>query len=267
LGQREKYSLGGLAAVQLDHVSLHARDLIAALQPDLTRIADDNRILKAAANRLLAWDGGCAVSSIEAAIFHLMHQRLLRHLLIPVLGEEAYPAYVEILNQSIVPTDRIFAEAKSVWFSRRSRFELVHLALSGACEELEEKFGANMEDWCWGKVHQLYLGHALSRVDALKSVLGIGPMPTPGDGMTINVGFYRHSNPYAQTVGASLRFAVEMGPSMRSEFVLPSGQSGHPTSAHYRDQTELWLRGKTISFNPPAENVSSPKRSLRLNPR
>jgi len=267
LGQREKYSLGGLAAVQLDHVSLHARDLIAALQPDLTRIADDNRILKAAANRLLAWDGGCAVSSIEAAIFHLMHQRLLRHLLIPVLGEEAYPAYVEILNQSIVPTDRIFAEAKSVWFSRRSRFELVHLALSGACEELEEKFGANMEDWCWGKVHQLYLGHALSRVDALKSVLGIGPMPTPGDGMTVNVGFYRHSNPYAQTVGASLRFAVETGPSMRSEFVLPSGQSGHPTSAHYRDQTELWLRGKTISFNPPAENVSSPNRSLRLNPR
>jgi penicillin amidase len=92
-------------------------------------------------------------------------------------------------------------------------------------------------------------------------------MPTPGDGMTVNVGFYRHSNPYAQTVGASLRFAVEMGPSMRSEFVLPSGQSGHATSAHYRDQTELWLRGNTISFNPPDKNLSSPNRSLRLNPR
>jgi len=183
------------------------------------------------------------------------------------LGAEVYPAYVEILNQSIVPTDRIFAEAKSTWFSRRSRFELVHLALCGACSDLEEKFGANIEQWCWGKVHQLYLGHALGRVDALKSVLGIGPMPTPGDGMTVNVGFYRHSNPYAQTVGASLRFAVEMGPSMRSEFVLPSGQSGHATSAHYRDQTELWLRGNTISFNPPDKNLSSPNRSLRLNPR
>ncbi len=44
LGQREKYSLGGLAALQLDHVSLHARDLIGALKTDLVRIADDNRI-------------------------------------------------------------------------------------------------------------------------------------------------------------------------------------------------------------------------------
>ena len=140
LGRREKYSLGGLAALQLDHVSLHARDLICALQTELARIADDNRTVKAAANRLLAWDGACAVSSIEATIFHLMHQQLLRHLLVPVLGEEIYPAYVEILNQSIVPTDRIFAEAKSAWFSRRSRFELVTSRLAG-CEKLEEKFG------------------------------------------------------------------------------------------------------------------------------
>ena len=76
LGQREKYSLGDLAALQLDHVSLHGRDLIGALETDLARIADDNRTVKAAANRLLAWDGDCAASSIEATIFHLMHQRL-----------------------------------------------------------------------------------------------------------------------------------------------------------------------------------------------
>jgi acyl-homoserine lactone acylase PvdQ len=60
---------------------------------------------------------------------------------------------------------------------------------------------------------------------------------------------------------------VETGQSMRSGFVLPSGQSGHPVSVHYGDQTELWLNGKTISFNPPDESVSSPNRSLRLNPR
>src|SRR6201988_5415448 len=102
------------------------------------------------------------------------------------------------------------------------------------------------------------MGHALGRDDALKSVLGILANPTPAGGMAGNLGFDRPSNPYPQTVGACLRCAVETGPSMRSGFVLPSGQSGHPTSAHYRDQTELWLRGNRISFNPPDKNVSAP---------
>jgi penicillin amidase len=80
--------------------------------------------------------------------------------------------------------------------------------------------------------------------------------------MTVGVGFYRHSNPYAQTVGASLRFAIEAGPSMRSGFVLPSGQSGHPTSAHYKDQTDLWLGGRRIDISSPALDAEC----LRLNP-
>jgi penicillin amidase len=80
----------------------------------------------------------------------------------------------------------------------------------------------------------------------LKPLLGIGPLPTAGDGTTINLGFYRHSNPYTQTVGASLRFVVEMGTLPSSSFILPSGQSGHRFSRHYADQTQHWLSGKRI---------------------
>jgi penicillin amidase len=109
-----------------------------------------------------------------------------------------------------------------------------------------------MERWRWGEVHQLFQHHGLARIDVFKSLVGIGPLPTPGDGMTVGVGFYRHSNPYAQTVGASLRFAIEAGPSLRSGFVLSSGQSGHPTSIHYRDQTDLWLGGRRIDISRPA---------------
>ena len=56
--------------------------------------------------------------SVAAAIFHVFHHRLLFNLLAPDLGEELFSAYVEILNQCIVPTDRILADANSKWFAQ-----------------------------------------------------------------------------------------------------------------------------------------------------
>ncbi|MBF8254652.1 MAG: penicillin amidase, partial [Deltaproteobacteria bacterium] len=76
-----------------------------------------------------------------------------------------------------------------------------------------------------------------------------GPLPAGGDGMTINLGFYRHSNPYSQTVGAALRFIVELNNSANSGFILASGQSGHPLSPHYRDQNERWRKGERITLS------------------
>lgn len=266
LARREKFSAEDLAAVQLDHVSLHAKELIATLKDDLTRIPQESPTVKAAANRLLSWDGSCAESSIEAAIFHLFHHRLLVNLLAPALGAEIFPAYVEILNQCIVPTDRILCDSTSPWFAHRPRLALVCLSLRETCAELEEKFGANLETWGWGKIHRLHLNHALGRAKALKSVLGIGPIATAGDGMTINVGFYRHSNPYAQTVGASLRFIAELGDPAISGFVLPSGQSGHPASAHYANQTKLWQEGKRILVSGIKEEEKPGDNRLLLKP-
>jgi len=248
LDSRSKFTFQQMAQAQFDCLSLHALQLIDELAGELSHIADDNQTIKAATQRLLAWDGRCDTDSIDAAIFHLFHYRLLQNLLIPTLGEELCSAYTEILNQCIVPTDRIFADPSSVWFSRRSRSDIVTSSLREACGELQEKFGSNIEAWHWGKLHQLHMTHAFGRRRVFKHPLGIGPLRTAGDGMTINLGFYRHSNPFAHTVGSSLRFTVELGDPIRSEIVLPSGQSGHPSSVYYGDQTGLWLKNARISL-------------------
>jgi penicillin amidase len=107
--------------------------------------------------------------------------------------------------------------------------------------------------------------HALGRLPIFKPLLGIGPMAAPGDGTTINLGFYRHSNPYAQTVGASLRFLCDMGTDS-CRVILPSGQSGHPFSPHYRNQTALWRGGDTIGLAPPSDETSDVEGVLLLTP-
>ncbi|HEX2932665.1 MAG TPA: penicillin acylase family protein, partial [Candidatus Binatia bacterium] len=248
LGARKKFSVDELAAIQLDTVSLHAKELIATLAADFTRLSDNDPTLQWAVDRLRGWDGQCNASSVEATIFHVFHHRLLNNLLVPTLGEELFSAYVEILNQCIVPTDRILGDVHSPWFATRSRYELVALSLREACADLGETLGENAAGWEWRRIHQLEMNHPFGRFNFLKPLVNVGPLMTPGDGTTINLGFYRHSNPYLQTVGPSLRFIVETGNWEHSGFILASGQSGHPLSVHYADQTPLWSSGKRTSL-------------------
>jgi len=66
------------------------------------------------------------------------------------------------------------------------------------------------------------------------------------------MGFYRHSAPYRHTVGASLRFIIDLGNLNDSSIIIPTGQSGHLFSSHDRDQTNLWRGGGMLSMSTSA---------------
>jgi penicillin amidase len=266
LGRREKFSAGDLAAFQLDTVSLHARELIAALSGDLERLENDDPALKTAVDLLLAWDGNCDASSVAACVFHVFHHRLLSNLLVPTLGEGLFTAYVEILNQCIAPTDAILQNPDSPWFGDRSRYRLVAQSLREACVELSQALGESMASWHWSRIHRLRMNHPLGRIEIFKPLLGIGPLATSGDGMTVNMGFYRHSNPYEQTVGPSLRYIVDLAARENTGFILAAGQSGHALSPHYADQTSLWLRGERIALHAEPQSESPGLGSMLLAP-
>jgi penicillin G amidase len=248
LAQRETFSANQLAAIQLDTLSVHAKDLLNELRTDLRRVCEEKAEMKPLVERLMSWDGECHENSIASTIFHLLHQRLLTNLLLPVLGEQLLPGYLELFNQCVFATDQILKDPDSLWFTNRSRYDLICKSLQEARHELEKSFGTDMDAWHWGKIHGLLLNHSLGRMKFLKPLLAIGPFPSPGDNVTINMGFYRRSNPFAHTVGASLRFIIDMAHCEESGFVLVSGQSGHVLSTHYRDQNELWRQGKRLGL-------------------
>jgi penicillin G amidase len=248
LAQARTFSANDLAGIQMDTLSLHAKDLLDGLTTDLKRLAEERSQMKPLVERLMSWDGECHENSVASTIFHSFHQRLLANLLLPVLGEELFLAYLEIFNQCIFATDRILKDPDSLWFSSRSRYDLVTRSLREASGELEKSLGPDMDAWYWGKRHGLLLNHSLGRLNLLKPLLAIGPFPSPGDNVTINMGFYRHSNPFAHTVGASLRLIIDMAHLEHSGFILASGQSGHALSPHYRDQYDLWREGKRLAI-------------------
>jgi penicillin amidase len=265
LSGKKLLSIEDMETIQNDCISLYAIEWIQTLRDDLAQISEDEKDLKNAADRLVNWDGSCHEASAEAALFHVFHHCLLANLLVPVLGEELFTDYVEIFNQCLMPTAEILRNPASPWFLAQSRKTLVARSLREACEELESSLGDDQEVWRWGRIHTLTLNHSLGRIKWLKPLLGSGPFPSPGDGTTVNMGFYRHSNPYSHTVGASLRFVIDVGNWEESGFVLSSGQSGHPFSVHYRDQIALWRAGRYFRLGPGAEDAA-PENKLTLAP-
>ena len=255
LAAKKSFSISDMESMQNDRVSLYATELIATLKSDLARVPDKSGQLGTAADRLIGWDGKCDEESVESAIFHVFHYRLMANLLVPRLGENLFSAYLEIFNQSLMPTHQILRDPDSRWFSTTSRQDVVAKSLREACAELKTSLGDEVELWQWGKIHSLTLSHALGRIKLLRPLLNLGPFPSPGDGTTINTGFYRHSSPYAHTVGASLRFIIDVGEWQQSGFVLASGQSGRLFSPYYGDQTALWRAGRYLRIGTQDEQT------------
>lgn len=261
LAERNISSVDNMVKIQMDVVSLHAKTLIEHLKTDLRQLAADGSKTKVVADRLLNWDGQCHGESIEATIFHVFYHRLMVNLLAPILGEELFYGYAEIFNQSLVPVDRILENSDSVWFRDCSRLKLVARSLAEATDELTQALGDNLLRWQWGRIHTLSLNHNLGRIAFLRSCLSLGPFPSFGGHTTVNLGFYRHCDPYRHTVGASLRVIIDFSDWRNSGFVLPSGQSGHPFSPYYGDQTVLWRNGLRVDISS-----SKPPRCLALMP-
>lgn len=241
LTAKEKFSPEDMARIQQDAVSVHGRETIRVLRPDLQKITEPS--LRQMAERLCGWDGDCHEESLEAALFHVFYERLARNLLVEELGEELYAAYMELFNQALAPIEGILGDPQGAWFASRSRAKLVEQSLRDTGAVLKRQLGADSQKWHWGRLHTLTLHHAFDQIRVLASLFSLGPFPSPGDAVTVNMGFYRHSNPFRHVVGPSMRMIADVGDWRGGRFILPSGQSGHCFSPHYGDQTELWQSG------------------------
>ena len=240
-----------MAGLQLDTRSVQAEGLLKALRPELREIGREEPALQQSVELLEEWDGDCNTRSAAAALFHVFYHRLMWNIWGKALGEELFASYTEILNQPVAPLDDILTDPGSVWFRHTSRKEVLAASLREAIADLTKRQGPHPDRWSWGRLHTLTLQHAFGTRRWLAPFFSLGPFPAEGDGVTLNNSYYRHSRPYDQVVGASIRMLITLSDPIRSSFVIVPGQAGNPASLHYRDQVEPWRTGGTI---PSAES-------------
>jgi penicillin amidase len=97
--------------------------------------------------------------------------------------------------------------------------------------------------YTWGRANTVRIRHPFSAsMPMLGPFLNMPAHELPGDSNMPRV--------QGPSFGASERFAVSPGREQDGYLHMPTGQSGHPLSPHYRDANDAWVAGSSTSFLP-----------------
>jgi len=228
---RETWDVADMLAVQTDHVSLYAREVVEHLRAP---IADLSPRAAAARDALLAWDGEMSAEGVSA-LFALFDHYLDRTVFDELDGigyPERIPALLAALSGELPD-----------WLEDRD--EALGLALERAWDAGSRRWGEDPRTWKYDAAHWWRADHVMGDLPVIGPLFSRGPYGVPGSDTTVGV-FTGHwfSGDVVVTHGASMRWIADTADPDRSLAVLPVGQSGHPFDPHYDDQVRPYLAGE-----------------------
>jgi penicillin amidase len=250
LKAREKIDIPYVQKMHFDQVSFSARAFARALgmlhvsDPDLVEIIV----------QMGKWDGKLDVNNPLACIFETTIRQAIRLLLEHQLGElglciqGAGPFSGQWPEHTWEWFVHLLEKPESSWFDLgkgEQRDDVLRLALRQAVDFLKQELGPRMAGWKWGKLHKLTFNHILGQQKPLDCIFNIGPFPIGGDGTTIWASYTSwHDLKPHPVVGPPFRFIADLGDLDHCWGLLIPGQSGNPTSRHFRDGVRSWFEGK-----------------------
>ncbi len=216
-----------------------------------------------------AWSGYAVENSTGAAATYVFLEAVIRHLFLEDLGELAFERYFEIMNVSALSLLQVLGQGLGgeavEWLEGRDRATIVADAAAMAEGRLRRLLGDDPAQWRWGALHTITFRHAFHDVPGLKAISSPGPYAGRGDGTTVCMGEYDlRGGSFAVRVGPALRFVMHPGAPWEGRGVMPPGNSGDPTSKHYRDQATLYLDGGLR--DTPWDETEFTERRMRLAP-
>jgi len=111
----------------------------------------------------------------------------------------------------------------------------------------ESHFNSSIESWQWGKLHKVTFKHLFhGKLGLLDDFIDIGPYEIGGSGTSLFNTEYSFNDPYETILGPSMRYIYDFSRPEEFYMILTTGQSGNVLSKHYKDMTEMWLKGRYI---------------------
>jgi penicillin G amidase len=239
----KKVSIVDSERLQNDDVSVPGHRLIRVL----SAISTSDSQLRDTIRWLNDWDFKVAVTSPQAALFEVWVSRHLG----PAVVTQTAPLAPDSLRSSVSgsgayivslmehPDERLGPNPKKV------RDDIMLATLSAAVEETKRLLGPDHSSWQWGRLSTILFEHPLSPQanGAQRKKLNVGPAPKAGDDNVVGLAAYRRED-FRDQIGASFRMVLDVGQWDNSVAVNTPGQSGDPSSPHYRDLFPLWLSGQ-----------------------
>lgn len=261
LAHGEPISLDSTAALQLDVVSLMAREMLPLM---IAHTSPSSPRESALLDRLRAWDGTTEAGRLEPLMFAVWIERLKSRMLADDLGElmRVFGGVRPELLRTILTSSAQWCDDTSTVATETCEAQ-VSAAWSQTVEWLESQ-GPDPDSLRWGAFHVATFDHLLFGNLPIVRDLGKLRIPTGGDGFTVNRGSFSASTsarPFRHFHGASLRAIYDLGDLSQSRFALAGGQSGHLLSKDYGSLLRPWNEGRY--FNPPRESDAARRMTLQ----
>ena len=137
------------------------------------------------------------------------------------------------------------------------------MAITDMTSYLVPVLGTDVTKWSWGRIHTLTLAGLLP-IDALQLPQKGDPMfpngyPRHGDNGTVDVGQHGLAvDNFTYAHGPNIRAVYDLDPAgPKVKNVLPGGEKLDPTSPHYDDLLQLWLKNATFDQVYVAADVTA----------
>lgn len=236
----EKHTVETIKAIQGDDFSGSAEELL----PAVLKIDYGSDVPKDVIDWLKAWDMQSTMNSGQAALFSTFTVQLFKALWADQVGYTPGGSNIAwgvrlLLDQ---PDSTVWDDVKTP-DKKETRDDILRAALVAAYKEMTSKYGANYKAWQWGRLHTAtFVSNPLgaSGISIIEDFVNGGPVPTNGSSLSVNATGWSITDPFGVTSLPSMRMIIDFSDFNKSQWITTTGESGHPTSPHYRDMIDRW---------------------------
>lgn len=242
LESKPTVTLEDMGAFQMDVFVQRAADVCPSLVRILRPYEADAK-LERALDELGRWDYQFDVRSIGASIYQMFTVRWGR-----TVAAARFPEHLRALASTAGSflARELIVDGNNGWFESQAALEQAVVATMTAClDALTVALGPEVAGWTWGRLHPLTFTHALgARYPALGDVTNVGPFACAGTVGALNQQGFVERRLLETVSGPHYRFLADLGDPAKALGCNTTGESGNPSSPHYADQTDDWLRGR-----------------------
>jgi len=252
--------------IQMDYHSLQAERLL----PRILSFSYSNPDALTAVDILARWDHLLSANSAGAAVFQVFLSEWTKLLLEDDLGAHLDQYYLASFIGYAVQDVILDHLDSPLWDrtetpQRESAAGILETALAGTIQKLRRAYGADVDNWRWGKLHTLTHHHSGATGWFSRLLFDRGPYPIGGDGNTVNATvFSRTDEGFDVLVYPSARIIMPLRDLDATVIIGPMGQSGQPGHRHYDDLNALWEEGGFIPFPYSRDLIEARAKSMLI---
>jgi len=280
LTSKEKHSVEDYKKYQMDITSPYAEKIVKHILNSFEGIKVVDANLNSALQMFKQWDYEMNEFSQVPAIYAMFLDYFLKNTLLDEMGNDIFNEYVFVANVPYRVTLKMLADSSNSWFDNIStpkienKNEIIRKSLVDALSDLENNISKDIKDWQWGNLHKAAFKHSFSGASSLlDKFINIGPFSVGGDGTTLfntEYGFKEGIKSYPlfdhgqfdNILGPTMRYIFDFAKPDEFHMILTTGQSGNFMSDHYRDMSEMWLRGNYVIIRTDEQSIKSSKNKL-----